>query len=286
VAAAKPTPQQPEEGPGILTRVASAGKEVLSDLMKFTARSGSQSNFEALEPAFKNAVVAAAKEYQSVTGKTLVINSAKRDPADQQRLWDETVKAGRPGIGPSGMAVGRPGHSLHEKGHAVDIQNYQDPAAVAALNKQGLSQKVAGDPVHFTAKDGGIVPALPGGSKVLAGEAGQNEAIIPLKNGAVPVDMPKDFVDSMSKYNFLIDQVKSGFEKSNVSPEFNKELENIKSQAMASAGPGGEAMLAAFNQMTAELRAQAEANRSLFEAMLRGQATGNDIQSKLLKYAQ
>jgi hypothetical protein len=66
-------------------------------------------------------------------------------------LYDDWVARGK-----TGMPVGKPGRSLHEKGEAVDIQNYNDPAAIAAFNKQGLSQKVPNDPVHFQARDGGM----------------------------------------------------------------------------------------------------------------------------------
>jgi hypothetical protein len=281
----KPSPKEPE-GSGAAPEKTATQSVDLTKILKFGNNSGSQQNFEALQPTFKSAVVAAATEYHKLTGSVLQINSAKRDPADQQRIWDESVAAGRTGVTATGMPIGKPGRSLHERGEAVDVQNYRDPNAVAALNKYGLTQKVPRDPVHFQAKDGGVVPPLPGGSNVLAGEAGQAEAIIPLKNGAVPVTMPKDFVDSMSKYNFLMDQIKGGLGETNISPEFKQEMEGIKSQAMANAGPGAEAMLAAFTQMSSALIAQGEANRAVLEEMLRGQKTSNNIQSDLLKYAQ
>lgn len=183
---AKPSPQPPE-GSGS----ASAAEKVdLTKILKFTAKSGSQQNFEGLNETFKNSVISAATEYNKLTGGMLQINSAKRDPADQQRIWDESVAAGRTGRTASGMPIGKPGRSLHERGEAVDIQNYQDPAAVSALAKYGLTQKVPQDPVHFQAANGGIVPPLPGGSTVLAGEAGQSEAVVPLPDGkTIPVQM-------------------------------------------------------------------------------------------------
>jgi hypothetical protein len=128
------------------------------NVLIFGSKTGSKGNFDALNAGLKTRVIAAAQEFNSMTGGKIVINSAKRDPEDQQRLWDETVKAGRPGIGPTGKTVGKPGTSKHERGLAVDIQNYEDPAAVAAMNKQGLFQTVMPkDPVHFTAaKTGGM----------------------------------------------------------------------------------------------------------------------------------
>jgi hypothetical protein len=126
-------------------------KAKAEDVIKFTARSGSKESFDALDGGIKNAVLNAAEEYKASTGKVIQLNSAKRDPADQQRLYDDWVARGK-----TGMPVGKPGKSLHEKGLAVDIQNYNDPAAVAAMNKQGLSQKVPNDPVHFQARNGGL----------------------------------------------------------------------------------------------------------------------------------
>jgi hypothetical protein len=167
---------QPPEGAGAVEATKTIS---LGSILKFGTGSGTQQNFEGLTPAIKEAVIAAATEYNAATGSKFMINSAKRDPEDQKRLWDESVAAGRPGKGPTGMAIGKPGKSLHERGEAVDIQNYKDPAAVAALNKQGLSQKVPGDPVHFQARNGGVVDGPMSGYPMAATFHG-NEAIIPL----------------------------------------------------------------------------------------------------------
>ena len=172
-------------------------------LLTFTERSGSKSACEGLDQTFKSAVIRAAEEYNAVTGKTIQINSAKRDPKDQERLYAETVAAGRPGIGPSGMAVAKPGRSLHEQGHAVDIQQFKDPAAIAAFNKQGLSQKVPGDPVHFQAKEGAVLSGPDSGYQPSITMHG-TEAIIPLKDGAVPVTLsggPDISLDTASLFN-------------------------------------------------------------------------------------
>jgi hypothetical protein len=173
------TPQQME---------GEAGKESTvkpEDVLTFTARSGSQQAFEGLDGNFKKAVLAAAEQYKAATGKPIQINSAKRDPADQERLYEETVKLGTPGVGPTGMAVAKPGRSLHERGHAVDIQQYKDSAAIAAFNAQGLFQKVAGDPVHFQAREGGVFSGPDSGYDNITLHG--TEAVIPLKDGAVPV---------------------------------------------------------------------------------------------------
>jgi hypothetical protein len=171
---------QPLEGEG--------GKDAgvkLEDVLKFTARSGSQQAFEGLDNNFKKAVIAAAEQYKTATGKPIQINSAKRDPADQERLYEETIKLGTPGIGPTGMKVAKPGRSLHERGHAVDIQQYKDSAAIAAFNAQGLFQKVPNDPVHFQASEGGVFSGPESGYDNITLHG--TEAVIPLKNGAVPV---------------------------------------------------------------------------------------------------
>jgi len=154
-----PTPPgPPAKGPTSTPASEPSSTASADNVLKFTSQTGSKGNFDALNAGLKTRVIAAAQEFNSMTGGKIVINSAKRDPEDQQRLWDETVKAGRPGIGPTGKTVGKPGTSKHERGLAVDIQNYEDPVAVAAMNKQGLFQTVMPrDPVHFTAaKTGGM----------------------------------------------------------------------------------------------------------------------------------
>ena len=178
----KPISLPPE---GSENSTGSATKAVdLTKIMKFGNNSGTQQNFEGLDTTFKNAVIAAAKDYNATTGNKIQINSAKRDSADQIRLYDETIAAGREGKGPTGMVVAKPGRSPHEKGHAVDIQNYKDPDAVSAMNKQGLTQKVPNDPVHFQAGDGGIMSGSTSGYPV-EGTMHGREAIIPLNPNSI-----------------------------------------------------------------------------------------------------
>ena len=154
-----PTPPGPP-AQGATTRGVSASEPsstASSDALIFGSKSGSKNNFDALTAGFKDRVLAAAQAFNSATGSKIKINSAKRDSEDQQRLWDESVAAGRPGKTATGMPIGKPGRSKHERGLAVDIQNYNDPNAVAAMNKQGLFQTVPKDPVHFEAAKTGAM---------------------------------------------------------------------------------------------------------------------------------
>jgi hypothetical protein len=81
------------------------------------------------------------------------------------------------------MPVGRPGTSSHERGLAVDIQNYNDPAALKALNGQGLRQLIPKDPVHFQLSgETGMIADGPesGYQATLHGK----EAVIPMQNNS------------------------------------------------------------------------------------------------------
>jgi hypothetical protein len=151
------------------------------EVLKFSGESGKRENFDALNENMKSSLLAAAQQYHEQTGQKLQMNSGLRFPEDQQRLYDETVEAKRPGIGPNGMPVAKPGRSSHESGNAVDIQNYSDPKALAALGANGLRQTVPKDPVHFQieAADGGAFSGPDSGyPATLHGE----EAVIPLNN--------------------------------------------------------------------------------------------------------
>ena len=108
---------------------------------------------------------------------------------------------------------GKPGvKSIHAHGAAIDINPSTNPmgstlitdmpADIGSIAKQmglgwGGNWTTPKDAMHFSMakseggdvelKDGGIVPARPGGTRALIGEGGQSEAVIPLKNGKLPV---------------------------------------------------------------------------------------------------
>ena len=161
-----------------------SAKVPVEKTLAFTGKSGSKSNFEGLDSAIKDRVTMAAEQYNAATGGKITVNSAKRETEDQQRLWDESIEAGRPGISPTGMPMAKPGTSKHEKGLAIDIQNYKDPAAVTAMNKQGLFQTVMpSDPVHFTLPKAEEGAAFSGPDSGYQATLHGTEAVIPLNNG-------------------------------------------------------------------------------------------------------
>ena len=282
-----PSEVEGSQGPGSTAKAA--------DVLDFTARSGSASAFEGLDSKVKAATIAAAEEYYKATGNKFKINSAKRDPADQQRLWDESVKLGTPGKGPTGMAVARPGRSPHEKGLAVDIQNYNDPAAVAAMNRQGLSQKVPGDPVHFSFGDGGIANGPTSG---YLAELHGTEAVIPLKNGSVPVSL------SMADSANMASNLGGNNQNLGLAEIINKMLPDIGNdigEKIKEINKNSESTTAsAIEQITKDLKQSltdaiknivpqdsgASAKQlELMAAMIREQQNSNSIQEKLLRAA-
>jgi hypothetical protein len=181
-----PSGEEPVSGPQPMGKA--------SDVLQFTPRSGSASAFAGLDTRLQQAVLAAATEYNSATGNKLIINSAKRSSEDQKRLYDAWVAGGK-----NGMPVAEPGTSKHELGHAVDIQNYTDPAAVAAMNRQGLKQTVPDnkDPVHFSFAKGGIASGPKSGYKAMLHGT---EAVVPLPDGKkIPVNMQDSSNNNMSK---------------------------------------------------------------------------------------
>jgi hypothetical protein len=110
--------------------------------------------------------------------------------------------------------------SAHNRGSAVDASNAADVNSRIRLADFGLEwggNYRRSDPVHIAIKaaDGGVFAAKPGGQHVLLAEAGQDEAVIPMKNGAVQVSMRDSAVlqdvsrpdDSMSMVTNLVDSM-------------------------------------------------------------------------------
>jgi hypothetical protein len=133
-----------------------------NQVLKFGKNTGSQAHFESLPLDMQDRMLAAAEAYNLKTGKQLQINSSFRSADDQKRLYDETVAAGRPGIGPNGQQVAPPGKSKHGTGYAIDIQQgIDDPDARAVLQQYGFQHGGKGDAMHFGYDPKSVYPQAP-----------------------------------------------------------------------------------------------------------------------------
>ena len=157
---------------------ATSGSVKLEDYIKFGSNTGSQAHFDQLHPSVRESFVEMAKQYFDTTGNKLQVNSAFRSAEEQ----------GKVNSGPNPKAA--PGMSLHQHDRAVDINSDQRSALekMGLLGQYGFSP-LQGDPPHIFMAKGGIVGARAGGTEIIAGEAGQDEAVIPLEGGAVPVKL-------------------------------------------------------------------------------------------------
>ncbi len=161
----------------------------LSKLFSFGPKSGSEDNFKKLDPSFKEKVIAAATEYNNLTGKKLTVNSAWRSREDQERLYNNKKP---------GQTVAKPGTSRHEQGLAVDIQESSDPVLQKIMNELGVTHGYGNgkkNVTHFQARNGGIFKGPTTGYNVeLHGE----EAVVPMNGGknvtkqALPMGMGND----------------------------------------------------------------------------------------------
>jgi hypothetical protein len=124
--------------------------DIPKDIIRFGGGTGGEANFRRLAPSVQQQLLDASSDYYTQTGRPLHITSGHRTRQDQERLYNETVAAGRPGKGPEGYPVAKPGESKHEKGIVVDVlQGRNDPVALNILSKRGFANNVKNDAVHF-----------------------------------------------------------------------------------------------------------------------------------------
>lgn len=104
-----------------------------------------------INPQLASALEKATEEYKQITGKTATITSGVRDREKQERMYNESIAAGRPGRTAEGRPIAKPGSSLHETGNAVDVDTMSanEMDRLGLLKKYGLDRPVAGDPVHI-----------------------------------------------------------------------------------------------------------------------------------------
>lgn len=162
-----------------------------SDFIKFTNGTGDEEHFNKLHPQVREAFLNMAQQYNALNpGKKLQMNSGFRSPEEQAKVDSGTNPKAAPGM------------SLHQQGRAIDINSSQ----VQELQQTGLLSRsgfrpLEGDPPHIFMRDGGIAKGPESGyPATLHG----TEAVIPLKDGAVPVKL-----DQQTLFNAFNDANKS-----------------------------------------------------------------------------
>lgn len=131
--------------------------------------SGRETNYNRLDSQFRERLTAMASEYQGLTNKKLDFSSGARSDEENKK-------------------VGGVGTSNHLKGQAVDLstQSVNELINLGLLGKYGFTQNPKSG-WHISDNgyaDGGIASGPDSGYNALLHGT---EAIIPLKNGAVPV---------------------------------------------------------------------------------------------------
>lgn len=92
------------------------------------------------QPVFMTALQKADADFYAATGQHITINESHRSADRQAALYDE--------LSGKGARVAEPGSSFHEKGLAIDVQNWEEAAPY--LQKYGITNGLQGDMGHFS----------------------------------------------------------------------------------------------------------------------------------------
>jgi hypothetical protein len=163
-------------------------------LIKFQGdKLGTKSHFDALSPTARDKFTEMIAAYN----KPVQVNSAMRDPVEQQKLWDAaTPDPNNPNkrLNAYGNPVAPPGNSRHESGKALDL-NTSDVEALDAggfLKTFGF-KRLADDPPHIEmARLGGVFNGPESGYPVMLHGT---EAVLP----SVQLEEVKSMMGSVSK---------------------------------------------------------------------------------------
>ena len=163
-------------------------------LIKFQGdKLGTKSHFDALSPTARDKFTEMIAAYN----KPVQVNSAMRDPVEQQKLWDAaTPDPNNPNkrLNAYGNPVAPPGSSRHESGKALDL-NTSDVEAldVGGFLKTFGFKRLADDPPHIEmARLGGVFNGPDSGYPVMLHGT---EAVLP----SVQLEEVKSMMGSVSK---------------------------------------------------------------------------------------
>lgn len=112
-----------------------------ADIKKYVKLKDSSINLDGLDPAVKKRLAAVAFEYFNATGEKIQLNSAFRDPKEQEELFK---KYGSP-------RAARPGKSKHEVGLAFDMNSNDANKAIAMglFDKYGFHRPIPAETWHI-----------------------------------------------------------------------------------------------------------------------------------------
>ena len=89
-----------------------------------------------------------ASPVQMAKDAGIPVISGVRTKEEQQKLWDESVLAGRPGKTAQGNPIAKPGSSQHQTGNAIDVGKITLEQRQWLLDN-GYTQPVPNDPNHW-----------------------------------------------------------------------------------------------------------------------------------------
>ena len=199
-----------------------------------------------------NEMISRLTQFAKASGKAVEVTSAFRSDQKQAELWVRGHILKEQGIhmpaapkedqeinykGKTYQVKGSGKGSLHGVGNAVDIAGMGDKRGPIddLLTNAGLFRPfIKGDPPHVQMlAEGGVVQPTPGGTPAIIGEGGDAEAVIPLKNGAVPVRLFGDLFKSESESKLQMPDMESLFQNMTASMK-NDDLESMDMQSMFS----------------------------------------------------